>query len=133
MILVEAGSYNGPSGLVTITRDYWIGETMVTQGLYEAVMGYNPSYHKGSDLFPVEQVSRRDFESFLLSLNTSLKSLFRLPYEVEWDYACMVENTAKVTSIREVTTLTKSPGQKKTVQSTEFSNLTRSPLNYLMN
>lgn len=89
MILVEAGSYNGPSGLVTITRDYWIGETMVTQGLYEAVMGYNPSYHKGSDLFPVEQVSRRDFESFLLSLNTSLKSLFRLPYEVEWDYACM--------------------------------------------
>lgn len=42
---------------VTLTKDYWIGETEVTQDLWQAVMGYNPSYFKGNLQRPVEGIS----------------------------------------------------------------------------
>jgi uncharacterized repeat protein (TIGR02543 family) len=44
---VPSGSFQynatSTSNVATITKAYWLGETEVTQELYQAVMGYNPS------------------------------------------------------------------------------------------
>ncbi len=66
--------------------NYMIGETEVTQALWEAVMGSNPSLFKGEDL-PVEQVSWNDCKEFLKKLNRLTGKTFRLPTEAEWEYA----------------------------------------------
>ena len=89
MVLVEAGSYEGPNGKVTISRDYYIGETLVTQALYKAVTGTNPSFHQGNDLYPVEQVGWEEFQPFLKKLNEMTGEHFRMPFEVEYDYASL--------------------------------------------
>ena len=65
---------------------YYIGETEVTQALWQAVMGSNPSYHKGANL-PVEQVSWNDCQTFITKLNELTGKKFRLPTEAEWEYA----------------------------------------------
>lgn len=64
-----------------------MGETEVTQGLWKAVMGSNPSYFKGDDNLPVEQVSWNDCQTFINKLNELTGRQFRLPTEVEWEYA----------------------------------------------
>ena len=66
--------------------NYYIGQTEVTQALWEAVMGYNPSHFKGKDL-PVEQVSWDDCQKFIAALNSLTGKTFRLPTEAEWEYA----------------------------------------------
>ena len=71
---------------VTLTKDYYIGETEVTQELWLAVLGTQPSYNKGISL-PVEQVSWGDCMEFLLKLNQMTGQNFRLPTEAEWEYA----------------------------------------------
>ncbi|MBR6640551.1 MAG: protein kinase, partial [Muribaculaceae bacterium] len=48
--------------------DYYIGETEVTQELWEAVMGTNPSEYKGSNR-PVENVLWHDCQDFIRKLN----------------------------------------------------------------
>lgn len=65
---------------------YYIGETEVTQALWKAVMGNNPSYFKGDNL-PVEQVSWNDCQEFIRKLNQKTGKSFRLPTEAEWEYA----------------------------------------------
>jgi len=65
---------------------YYIGETEVTQALWEAVMGSNPSKFKGSNR-PVEQVSWDDCQEFILKLKQKTGRKFRLPTEAEWEYA----------------------------------------------
>ena len=75
-------------------KDYYIGETVVTQALWKAVMGEksNPSNWKGDEL-PVETVSWNDAKEFIEKLNEQLdwwlsdKAKFRLPTEAEWEYA----------------------------------------------
>ncbi len=74
-----------PAHSVTLS-DYSIGETEVTQELWEAVMGSNPSYFKG-DKNPVEQVSWDDCQTFIKKLNSLTGQSFRLPTEAEWEYA----------------------------------------------
>ena len=74
-----------PAHSVTLSS-YSIGETEVTQELWEAVMGSNPSYFKGSNL-PVEQVSWNDCQTFVQKLNELTGRRFRLPTEAEWEYA----------------------------------------------
>lgn len=66
--------------------DYYIGETEVTQALWEAVMGSNPSYFKGDNL-PVENVSYNDVKEFITKLNQKTGKTFRLPTEAEWEFA----------------------------------------------
>ena len=66
--------------------DYYIGETEVTQALWKAVMGNNPSYFKGDNL-PVEYVSYNDVKEFITKLNQKTGKTFRLPTEAEWEYA----------------------------------------------
>ena len=65
---------------------YYIGQTEVTQALWEAVMGSNPSNWKGRNL-PVEQVSWEDCQNFVRELNRMTGKNFRLPTEAEWEYA----------------------------------------------
>lgn len=68
--------------------DFWIGETEVTQELWFAVMGSNPSHFKYIDgNYPVENVSWNDAQDFIKKLNEITGQQFRLPYETEWEYA----------------------------------------------
>ena len=100
MVRVEAGTFKmgataemknpwvleKPTHKVTLTNDYYIGKYEVTQALWQAVMGSNPSYFKGDNL-PVEQVSWNDCQEFLSKLNRITGKTFRLPTEAEWEYA----------------------------------------------
>ena len=95
----EAGEDEKPVHSVTLS-DYYIGETEVTQALWQAVMGSNPSNFKGSNN-PVEQVSYNDCKVFINKLNTLLASQlpagrkFRLPTEAEWEFAARGGNKGK--------------------------------------
>ena len=64
---------------------YSIGETEVTQALWQAVMGSNPSKYKGANR-PVETVSWNDCQKFIRKLNDMTGKKFRLPTEAEWEY-----------------------------------------------
>jgi formylglycine-generating enzyme required for sulfatase activity len=72
-----------------------IGQTEVTQELWEAVMGSNPSTRKGQKL-PVEQVSWDDCQTFITKLNQLTGQQFRLPTEAEWEFAARGGNSSKV-------------------------------------
>lgn len=75
-----------PAHQVTLS-DYCIGETEVTQDLWQAVMGSNPSYFTGNLQRPVEKVSWNDCQEFIKKLNQLTGKTFRLPTEAEWEYA----------------------------------------------
>ena len=75
-----------PVHSVTLS-DYYIGETEVTQELWEAVMRSNPSDFKGNDQRPVESVSWNDCQEFIKKLNRLTGKEFRLLTEAEWEYA----------------------------------------------
>ena len=81
----EAYPIESPAHSVLLDN-YCIGETVVTQGLWKAVMGSNPSRWKGDDL-PVENVSWNDAQEFVKRLNHETGKSFRLPTEAEWEYA----------------------------------------------
>lgn len=81
----DAYSVEKPVHQVTLS-DYYIGETQVTQALWKAVMGKDPSNWIGDDL-PVEQVSWEDVHEFIKKLNQETGRTFRLPTEAEWEYA----------------------------------------------
>ncbi|POZ52821.1 formylglycine-generating enzyme family protein [Methylovulum psychrotolerans] len=73
---------------VTISQGFWLAETTVTQALWQAVMGDNPSHFKGAEC-PVEQVSWADAQAFIAKLRQLYPDLnARLPWEAEWEYAC---------------------------------------------
>lgn len=95
MIWVEAGTFtmgdtvcinSKPAHKVTLTKNYYIGKTEVTQALWEAVMGENPSEDKGASK-PVSDISWNGCGLFLSKLNTLTGLSFRLPTEAEWEYA----------------------------------------------
>lgn len=75
-----------PAHQVTLS-DYWIGETEVTEGLWTAVMGSNPSLYKKGDIYPVEWVTWNDCQTFISKLNALTGETFRLPTEAEWEFA----------------------------------------------
>ena len=76
-------------GLIKVPgRDLWLSETELTQGQWEAVMGNNPSLHKGVNL-PVENISRDECDIFLEKLNQTKEVQasqfeFCLPGRAEW-------------------------------------------------
>ncbi|MBP5697634.1 MAG: SUMF1/EgtB/PvdO family nonheme iron enzyme [Treponema sp.] len=108
MIFVEGGILNGNT-----IRSFEIGKYLVTQELYESVIGNNPSYHKGKFL-PVETVSWFDAIEFcnvlskkdgLMPYYTGTKGTsiecdfsangYRLPTNDEWEFAARGGNKSK--------------------------------------
>ena len=100
MVKVEGGTFTMgdyeefPPHMVTLSDDYLIGETEVTQELWETVMGTNPSTHIGANL-PVTNVSWNDCQKFIKKLNQLTDRHFRLPTEAEWEYAARGGNMSK--------------------------------------
>lgn len=91
----EIGRYEdeGPQQDVTFAAGYWLFDTPVTQALWEAVMGNNPS-HFISPTRPVETVSFADATAFIDKLNAQIPGLrLSLPSEAEWEYACRAHST----------------------------------------
>ena len=108
MVRVEAGTFTmgataemkdpnddeKPTHRVTLTNDYYIGKYEVTQALWKAVMGNNPSNFKGDNL-PVEKVSWDDCQEFISKLNRITGKTLRLPTEAEWEYAARGGNNSR--------------------------------------
>ena len=90
----DADSDEKPTHQVTLSN-YSIGETEVTQALWQAVMGSNPSYYTGDLQRPVERVSWDDCQTFISKLNELTGENFRLPTEAEWEYAARGGNKSK--------------------------------------
>lgn len=63
-----------------------LGQTEVTQALWQAVMGKNPSVFEWPSS-PVENITRADAMEFINKLNALTGRQFRLPTEAEWEYA----------------------------------------------
>ena len=110
MIRVEGGTYTmgatseqgsdawddeKPAHSVSVGT-FYIGETEVTQALWQAVMGSNPSEFKGGQR-PVESVSWDDCQTFISKLNSLTGKNFRLPTEEEWEYAARGGNKSRHT------------------------------------
>ena len=75
-----------PAHSVTLSS-FYICKYEVTQELWQAVMGSNPSTFKGN-YNPVECVSWYDCKTFISKLNSLTGKNYRLPTEAEWEYAC---------------------------------------------
>ncbi len=74
---------------------FYIAETEVTQGLWEAVMESNPATsNKGAD-YPINLISLRECWEFIKKLNALTNRKFRLPSEEEWEYAARGGNQSK--------------------------------------
>ena len=92
----------GDDTRVTLTRGYWLGQTEVTQGQWQAVIDRVPvpSRFKGSDR-PVEQVGWDLVMEFCLKLTARERAAGRLPEgygytlptEAQWEYACRAGTT----------------------------------------
>lgn len=113
MKLVEAGTFqmggNGeydgkPVHSVTISKDYYIGETEVTQGLWSAVMGLKPttdvdkqwkSQYGLGDNYPAYYISWNDCQEFITKLNEFTGQTFRMPTEAEWEFAARGGNMSQ--------------------------------------
>jgi formylglycine-generating enzyme required for sulfatase activity len=107
MILIPAGDFlmgspdsdqtakenEKPQHRVRITKPFYIGKYLVTQGQWEAVM--DPNYVKNPDI-PVGGVSWDDCQKFFAKLNSKLgpaRGKFGLPTEAQWEYACRAGST----------------------------------------
>lgn len=109
MVSVEGGTFTmgsnndpntQPEHQVTLS-DFCIGQTEVTQGLWTAVMGNNPSWFCSTEGYhddmqrPVEEVNWYDCQDFIAKLNKLTGRHFRLPTEAEWEFAAMGGNKSQ--------------------------------------
>jgi formylglycine-generating enzyme required for sulfatase activity len=93
---VDREDNEGPQTAVTISRGFWMGKYLVTQGEYLAVIGSNPSNFPGDTNRPVDSVSWFNATNYSGQLTQreraagriATNSVYRLPTEAEWEYAC---------------------------------------------
>ena len=82
---------------VTITKDYYLGKTEVTQGQWRAVMGTRPwqgePLVKEGDNYPATFVSWEDAVEFCRKLSAKEGKSYRLPTEAEWEHSCRAGTT----------------------------------------
>ena len=91
-----------------ILSDFWMGETEVTQALWQAVMGSTPTfeggweslYGKGND-YPAYKINWEVCKEFCNKLNSRLSDQlpsgcrFALPTEAQWEYAARGGNKSR--------------------------------------
>ena len=93
---LERRDVEGPQDLVTLEQGYWLFDTPVTQALWQAVTGDNPSDFK-SLTRPVENVSWDDCQGFIEQINRLIPELaLCLPSESQWEYACRADQQAAI-------------------------------------
>ena len=90
----QAHANEKPAHQVTLTYDYYIGQTEVTQALWQAVMGNNPSTMIGDNL-PVNNVLWEDADAFTKRLSELTGCSFHLPTEAEWEFAARGGNKSQ--------------------------------------
>lgn len=89
-----ANDWERPVHYVTLS-DFSIGQTEVTEELWQAVMGSNPSYYTSDSQLPVERVSWNSCQDFIEQLNQLTGETFRLPTEAEWEFAARGGNKSQ--------------------------------------
>ena len=93
----EADSDEKPVHSVTVST-FYMGETEVTQALWNAVMGTTVSQQRDKadkswplrgegDNYPMYYISWNECQEFIRKLNSLTGRSFRLPTEAEWEYA----------------------------------------------
>ena len=97
-------------------REYSIGKYEVSQALWEAVMGENPSEEKGAE-FPVTNVSWDDCQLFLAKLNALPEvqrsgRTYRLPTAQEWEYSCLAGSAGEYCKLADGTEISNWSGQE---------------------
>lgn len=111
MVWIPAGEFimgttNSPSGdekpvhRVRVARGFWIGKYEVTQAQWDRVMATNEATTQALDL-PVYNISWNEAQAFASNLNALVAARwngpagrFRLPSEIEWEYACRAGSTS---------------------------------------
>ena len=98
----DRDSDEGPVHTVNV-KGFWMGKTEVTQGLWKAVMGSNPSHFSScGDTCPVEKVSWDDAQEFIKKLNGLTGKKYRLPSEAEWEYAARAGTRTEFSTGRKI-------------------------------
>jgi eukaryotic-like serine/threonine-protein kinase len=80
-----------PQHQVTL-KEFYIGQTEITQSQYQAIMGDNPSKFKGNNR-PVETVDWNQAKEFCRRLSIKTGKTYTLPSESQWEYACRAGTT----------------------------------------
>jgi eukaryotic-like serine/threonine-protein kinase len=88
----QRSNEESPQHLVTVP-EFYMGQTLVTQAQWQAIMGKNPSKFKGNDKLPVDSVHWIDAMDFCQKLSKKTGRVYRLPSESEWEYACRASTT----------------------------------------
>ena len=93
-------SNEGPQHEVTIRQGFWLGKYEITQGQWEKVMGTTPwagqAKVAANPSHPAVYISWNDVQEFIHNLNEAEgDSLYRLPTEAEWEYACRAGTTTR--------------------------------------
>ena len=74
-----------PIHSVTLTKDFFISRSEVSQSLWYSVMGSPAEYQNGSD--PVYGKNWDEVQGFISELNKQSGFSFRLPTEAEWEFS----------------------------------------------
>ena len=87
----------GPQHQVTITKGFWMGKIELTQGQWTSVTGTRPwegQWVQEEPNRPAVYISWYDVERFIAKLNEAEgDSVYRMPTEAEWEYACRAGTT----------------------------------------